>query len=124
VPVTKKFGFQNREWSAAKEEARQVLIERAKVRGMIPYSELVRHIRSIIFEPHDIRFFHLLGEISREEDEAGRGMMSALVVHKKGDMQPGPGFFELAEELGKDTSDILRCWMAELKKVHSSWFAE
>ena len=50
--------------------------------------------------------------------------MSALVVHKIGDMQPGPGFFELAEELGKDTSDILRCWMAELKKVHSSWFAE
>jgi len=121
--VIKKFGFTNQEWSAAKQEARQVLIERAKVRGMMPYSELVRHIRSIIFEPHDTRFFHLLGEISREEDKAGRGMMSALVVHKDGDMQPGPGFFELAEELGKDTSDILRCWMDELKRVYACWSA-
>ena len=121
--MIKKFGFTNQEWSAAKQEARQVLIERAKVRGMMPYSELVRHIRSIIFEPHDTRFFHLLGEISREEDKAGRGMMSALVVHKDGDMQPGPGFFELAEELGKDTSDILRCWMDELKRVYACWSA-
>jgi hypothetical protein len=42
-------------------------------------------------------------------------------VHKSGDRQLGPGFFELAEELGSDTSDILRCWIEELKKVHAYW---
>ncbi len=41
-----------------------------------------------------------------------------IVVHKEGDMQPGPGFFELAGELGRDTSDILVCWVEELKMVH------
>jgi len=34
-------------------------------------------------------------------------MITALVVHKTGDMQPGPGFFELAEKLGHDPSDML-----------------
>jgi hypothetical protein len=48
----------------------------------------------------------MLGEISLE-GAAGRGMLSVIVVHKDGDMQPGPGFFELAEELDRDTSDIL-----------------
>jgi hypothetical protein len=48
-------------------------------------------------------------------------MISAIVVHKTGDMQPGPGFFELAAALGKDTSDTLRCWMSEVKKVYKTW---
>jgi hypothetical protein len=48
-------------------------------------------------------------------------MLSVIVVHKSGDMQPGHGFFELAESLGRDTSDILACWIAELKRVHAYW---
>jgi hypothetical protein len=42
-----------------------------------------------------------------------------IVVHKAGDMQAGPGFFELARSLGRDTSDILAFWAEELKKVHA-----
>lgn len=30
-----------------------------------------------------------------EEDDAGRGMQSVVVVHKHGDSPPGPGFFGL-----------------------------
>ena len=48
-------------------------------------------------------------------------MLSVIVVHKSGDMQPGPGFFELAKKLGRNTSDILQCWVSELKKVHAHW---
>jgi len=70
---------------------------------------------------HDVRLFDLLGEISREEDAVGRGMLSVIVMHKVGDMQPGPDFFELAHQLGRDTSDILRCWIYEKKKVHAFW---
>jgi len=62
-----------------------------------------------------------LWEISAEENAAGQGMLSAVVVYKSGDMQPGPGFFELAERLGKDTPDILRCWVKELKRVYAYW---
>src|SRR5207302_11211158 len=93
-------------WDAAKEEARAVMIERATMRGMIAYSDLVKEIRSINLAAHDPRLFHLLGEISSDEDSAGRGMLTVVVVHKTGDMQPGPGFFELAKQLGRNASNI------------------
>lgn len=88
---------------------------------MIPYSDLVSQIESIKLSAHDKRLFHMLGEISSEEDAAGRGMLTVVVVHKSGDMQPGPGFFELAQSLGRDTRDILKCWITELHKVHAFW---
>ena len=102
-------GYDDAVWNAAKHEAKEILAERARVRGRIPYAELVSLIQAISFRAHDPRFFHFLGEISVEESQAGRGMMTALVVHKEGDMRPGPGFFELAQSLGRDTSDITAC---------------
>jgi hypothetical protein len=116
-----KYGFSDAVWESAKNEVKEVLRDRAKLRGMIPYSELVKKIHEIRVEAHDPRLFHLLGDVSTEEDAAGRGMLSVIVVHKQGDMQPGPGFFDLAEKLGRDTSDILDCWVKELKKVHAYW---
>ena len=65
--------------------------------------------------------FPLLGQIPSEEDAAGRGMLTVIVVHKVGDMQPGPGFFELAKSLGRDTRDPLKCWVDELHHVHAVW---
>ena len=115
------YGFSGPEWEAAKKEARAILIEVARRKGRIAYSELAKEIRSIEIEAHDPRMFHLLGEISTEEEKAGRGMLTAIVVHKSGDMQPGPGFFELAKSLGKDTSDTLACWVAEFNRVHDYW---
>jgi hypothetical protein len=117
------YGFSHEIWNRAKEEIKELLIDRARMPNMIPipYSELVNQIQTIQFEAHDVRLFVMLGEISSEEAAAGRGMLSALVVHKTGDMQPGPGFFELAQRLGLDTSDILRCWVEEFNKVHAYW---
>jgi len=115
------YGISQSQWDAAKAEARYLMIERAKLRGMIPYSNLAGGIKTIPFEAHDQRLFHLLGEISSEEDAAGRGMLSVVVVHKSGDMKPGPGFFELAGQLGRNRSDIDKCWIAELKHVHATW---
>ncbi|MDD1529633.1 hypothetical protein C7U92_27945 [Bradyrhizobium sp. WBOS7] len=116
-----KHGFSGKDWESAKQEARSIMVERAKLRGMIAYSDLVRQIQSIRLEPHDPRLFHLLGEVSSEEDAAGRGMLTVVVVHKLGDMQPGPGFFELAKLLGRDTKNIEKCWVAELHRVHAVW---
>lgn len=117
------YGFTAKEWAAAKREAKDILAARATVRGMIPYSDLAAKIKAIRLEAHDQRLFHLLDELSEEEDASGRGMLSVIVVHKAGDMQPGPGFFELAKQLGRDTSNILKCWVEELKKVHAYWSA-
>jgi len=93
----------------------------AKRRGMITYTELVGSISSVQLQPHDTRLAHMLGEISTEEDEAGRGMLTVVVVHKLGDMEPGKGFYELAAYLGRDTSDLQRCWVDELHRVHAAW---
>jgi hypothetical protein len=114
-------GFDPAAWEAAKQEARAIMIERARVRGMIPYSDLVARITSVRLAPHDPRLFHFLGEIASEDDEQGLGLTTVVVVHKNGDMQPGPGFFELAKSRGRDTSDILGCWVSELHKVHAVW---
>ena len=97
------------------------LIDVARRRGHVAYSELADHIHAIDIKAYDPRMFHLLGEISSEEDQAGRGMLTAIVVHKSGDMQPGKGFFELASSLGKNTSDELGCWVSEFKRVHNYW---
>ena len=115
------FNIPAQDWAEAKRQAIAAMVERAKVRGMIPYSDLVRKIEAVKFEAHDTRLFHLLGEISVEEEAAGRGMLSVVVVHKHGDMQPGPGFFVLGQHLGYDTKDLLKFWIGQLKKVHAYW---
>jgi len=115
------YGFSGRDWDAAKDEAKAILIDVARRKGRIAYSELANQIQAIEIEAHDPRMFHLLGEISVEEDKAGRGMLTAVVVHKSGDMHPGPGFFKLAKSLGKDTSDNLACWASEFNRVHDYW---
>ncbi len=121
--ATKPFahGFPPTKWNAAKGEATQLLSDYAHRRQMIPYSEFVSKIHSIKIDYHDPRLFHFLGEISKDEYQAGRGMLTALVVHKHGDMQPGPGFFELARELGQDTPDIVKFWIEEVKRVFAAW---
>lgn len=63
----------------------------------------------------------MLDEISDEEDQAGRGMLSVIVVHKSGDQKPGSGFFKLAKKLGRETSDTDKCWIEELNRVYSYW---
>ena len=115
------YGFSDSDWDAVKDEAKTILIDVARSKGRIAYSELASQIKAIDIQAHDPRMFHLLDEISVEEEEAWRGMLTVIVVHKSGDMQPGPGFFELAKSLGKDTSDILACWVNEFNRVHDYW---
>ncbi|MBZ5601831.1 MAG: hypothetical protein LAO79_05945 [Acidobacteriia bacterium] len=63
----------------------------------------------------------MLDEVSTEEFDGGRGMLSVVVVHKYGDMEPGPGFFKLAESLGQRVADKTTFWVNELHKVHGYW---
>lgn len=116
-----RYGFSDAVWNAAKREMISILVARAKVRGMIPYSELVQQMKTISLTPDSFALAAMLGEVSESEDAAGRGMLSVIVVHKVGDMQPGPGFFKLASDLGRDASDVVKCWIDEVKKVHRHW---
>lgn len=119
-----KLGFDDAAWEAGKAEGRELLIDCARHRQFIVYTDFVNQLHAVRFNgPHDPRLFTFLGEISDVEARAGRGMLTALVVHKSGDWQPGPGFFDLARDLGLDTSDILRCWVDEVQKVFAAWAA-
>jgi hypothetical protein len=63
----------------------------------------------------------MLREIGAEENAAGRGMLAALVVSTAGQRQPDMEFFELATQLRKNTSDIWRRWVNELKREFNCW---
>ena len=82
------WGYKRELWEAAKAEARIVLQGIAKAGKLIYYSELTRKIISISFQPDGHDFHGLIGQLSEESDAEGKGMISALVVHKE-DGQPG-----------------------------------
>ncbi len=65
----------------------------------ITYGDLAVKIKSISFNANDDSYHKMLGQISVEENAAGRGMLSVLVVHKGGDMRPGPGLLNLPSNL-------------------------
>lgn len=67
-----------------------------------------------------------LAEICLYEQQQGRPMLSALVIHSGGDNNPGNGFFELGEQMGKfnDTGGPMGrviFWVQEVKAVHDAW---
>lgn len=113
-----RHGFPPQAWEAAKDEACKVMRARARRGHPISYSDLVLEIHSVRMDAHDPRLAHFLGQISRAEHEAGRGLLTAVVVPKH-DGFPGDGFFELAEELGRSSDDREACWIAEMERLKS-----
>ena len=79
---------------------------------MIAYSELSRLLRTIVLPHDDPAMAAMLDEISTEENQSGRGMLSVLVVHKVGDMEPGNGFYTLAEKLRRAFTDRQAFWIS------------
>lgn len=69
---------------------------------------------------------HMLGEISEDANITGKPLLSAIVINKK-KKEPGPGFYTLAENLGKMSTGKSdrekKCyWEQEKEKVFSiSW---
>lgn len=86
------FGHDREHWANAKEEARRVLSDIAVTSKLIEYGELTKRIQSIRFEPHGDDFRRFLGQLSREPDATGLGMITAIVVHKGRPTPPATGF--------------------------------
>ena len=116
-----RHGFAEDQWVAAKEEARQAMIAVARSKSVIAYSDLVWKVTSCMLEPNGAALAHMLGEVSSEEDEEGRGLLTVVVVHKTGDMKPGPGFFRLARSRGRRVVDEEQFWIEELRNVYVAW---
>src|SRR5271166_7121445 len=106
--------FLDREWRSAVDEAIRILRDRARNRLTITYSEFASQLRSISIGYHDPDMDALLVDVSTEEFNDARPLLSVIVVHKYGDKEPGKGFYELADSLDFDTSDRQAFWIAEL----------
>jgi hypothetical protein len=115
-----KHGFTESDWEAAKEEAKRILVRRAKRGSPITYSDFVSQIVTVIMDAHDTRLAHFLGQISESEHFDGRPLLTALVVHKH-DLWPGKGFFELARSLGYSVVDETAFWSDQVEKLKSYW---
>jgi len=101
------------------------LVKAARSRGTITYQELADLIGfPIIGDYMGTELGHLLGEISEDQDQLKRPMLSTVAV--KVDGLPGKGFFDLAKKLGKysgddDKHERHRFWEAETNRVYDLW---
>lgn len=100
------------------------LLRAARYRGVITYQDVAQIMSLPLAGSHMGRETgHLLGEISKAEVNSGRPMLSAIAVNTEG--KPGPGFYGLADELGrlKDDSNEAqrRFWENERERVYETW---
>ena len=81
------------------------------------YEELSRQLEPDLLDGRDGRpdLAGLLRRVSMTEEQAGRGLLSAVVVRRSG--RPGPGWYRLAAEVGRDVSDPERAWTAEVRRL-------
>ncbi len=104
------------------DELYEKLREVARKQKTVHYEDIAPMLGLKMEDPADrVRIGQILGEISKQENNDGRPMLSAVVTHK-GDERPGTGFFELAQELGHvGGMDSEMFFIHELKRVHRWW---
>ena len=100
------------------------LIRAARHRGTVTYQEIAEIMGLLLTGARmGAEIGHMIGAISVDEHGYGRPMLSAIAVSVKG--LPGPGFFNLARELGKLQDDSeeseRRFWEEEKKEVYATW---
>jgi hypothetical protein len=117
-----KYGFTPEQWQTIRAEVRALMIGIAKLRTTITYGDFVAQLQTVTFHPGAWAFHALLREICFEEDDAGRGMLCAVIV-SKATGQPGQGFFKALARRGRDCQDLTACWRAELARVYTIWGA-
>ena len=98
------------------------LIRVARARVYVNYLDIAPLAGLNMALPQDrIELGNILDDISLAEHNAGRPLLSAVVIRIDKNM-PGNGFFVLARSLGlHGGGDNLLYWLAELKRVHDHW---
>lgn len=96
-----------------------VLVDVARRAQTITYAQLLDRAGDDVRALLRSDMARVLRRISIEEDDAGRGLLSALVV-RDDTGRPGKGWFELAGQRGRPaaTTDPERAWADEVAHVH------
>ncbi len=100
------------------------LITASRYRGTITYQEIAQIIGLPLKGSYmGAEIGHLLGEISEDELNAGRPMLSSIAVNVQGSL--GAGFFNLARSLGKLAEESKEAendfWEEESEAVYETW---
>ncbi len=100
------------------------LITAATYRGTITYQEIAAIMELPLTGSHMAREVgQILGEISEDEVNNDRPMLSAVAVSKDG--RSSEGFFDLAESLGRlterDEATDKQFWENERKALYKIW---
>jgi hypothetical protein len=122
-PPWPTYGYPQFLWDEAKRITRSAIIDRIRLNGdFLTYTEvLVLTSRFIDFaDPHNPLLANMLGQISNDEEAAGRGLLTAYVVRRDLN-RPGNGYFELAAIHGRDAFDQTRCWTEEIRGLQKHW---
>lgn len=111
-------------WDAAVDELHDLLVEVARRRATISYSDVVAAMRTVSLPPDSTAFHHMLGDVSARTFDDGAPLLSAVVVHKH-DGKPGGGFARLARRLGFEVDENAAAedafWGQQLTAVHAWW---
>jgi len=111
------------DWNKTKKEMKEILINLSKNRSLITYLELTEKIKTINFNVRASYLYKMLDEVSLEENEAKRGLLSAVVV-RKDTYEPGKGFYELIEKRKRNALCDIECWRDAVRKVHNYWVSQ
>lgn len=100
------------------------LILVAQRRGLVTYQEIAKVLGLPMSGNYmGAQIAGIAGQISTDERAAGRPMLTAILVNTRG--IPGPGFFELARDLGRLDStekvDEREFWESEKGAVYREW---
>ena len=98
------------------------LVRAAQYRGVTTYQDIAVIMgRSQSGNHMASEVGRVLGEISKDEVEAGRLMLSSVAVAVKG--KPGRGFFRLASQLGRFSAgdDEAEFWEQERAGTYDAW---
>lgn len=107
------------ETSAVKQVMAAVLIERARARQTITYSELAAQL-PVHIHPHSFVFSRLLRAVCAEELQKGHGQLCTLVVSKATGL-PSSGYFIGTAAEGRDASHMEALWRQDLEEIWARW---
>lgn len=115
--TTSRFGLSEDEWQSAQAQLRAAILQAAWERRMTSYSEVAAAVTTVSLDPHSALMNQLLGEIFRDEHEADRPALTAIVTHKDGDQEPGPGFYDQATAVGYRFAEPYIFWSTQVQDV-------
>ena len=103
------------------------LLELARAERLTTYSDIAPLAGLSMSNDADRdRISELLGEILMHEASEDRPLLTAIVVHRGKDNNPGEGFFSASTELGRfngsrDPLLRLEFWVRQVQEVNAYW---